>query len=137
MHLRQRGAIALGPLTTLTTNYMFLALDTGKIINRAQFTEIPMTESVINRVNQLGLSEPAILTWKNCLVEDIGNGPLWDAMPTSQNASDTSTVEELAEEDEKKVSVAEEDREDPTTQLDVVDNIAGVDDVQNDDVYKQ
>ena len=96
-----------------------------------------MTESVINCVNQLGLSEPAMLTWTNFHGENIGDGPLWDTMPTSQNASDTSTVEELAEEDEKKVSVAEEDREDPTTQLDVVDNIAGVDDVQNDDVYKQ
>ena len=96
-----------------------------------------MTESVINCVNQLGLSEPAMLTWWNCNGENIGDGPLWDTMPTSQNASDTSTVEELAEEDDKKVSVAEEDREDPTTELDVVDNIAGVDDVHNDDVYKQ
>ena len=62
MKMRQRGAIVLGPLTTLTTSYLFMALDTGKIINRSQFTEIPMTESVINRVNQLGLSEPAMLT---------------------------------------------------------------------------
>jgi hypothetical protein len=114
-----------------------MALDTGKIINRAQFTEIPMTESVINRVSQLGLSEPAMLTWTNCHGENIGDGSLWDAMPTSQNASNTSTVEELTEEDDKEVSVAEGDQEDPTTELDVVNNIAGVDDVHNDDVYKQ
>ena len=62
MNMRQRGAIVLGPWTTLATSYMCLALDTGKIINCAQFTEIPMTESVINCVNQLGLSEPAMLT---------------------------------------------------------------------------
>ena len=135
MNIRQRGAIALGPLITSSTSYMFLALDTGKIINHAQFTEIPMTESVINCVNQLGLSEPAMLTWTNCHREDIGNGPLWDAMPTSQNASNPSTVEESTEEDDKDVSVAEEDQENPTTELNDVDNITGVDDTH--DVYKE
>ena len=59
-----------------------------------------MTESVILRVNQLGLWEPVMLKWTNCRGENIGDGPLWDAMPTSQNASNTSTVEELTEEDD-------------------------------------
>ena len=81
--MRRRGAIALGPSTTSTTSYLFMALDTGKIINRAQFTEIPMTENVINRVNQLGSLEPAMLTWTNRHGENIGDGPLWDTMPTS------------------------------------------------------
>ncbi len=58
-------------------------------------------------------------------------------MPTSQNASNPSTVEDTTEEDDKEVSIAEGDREDPTIELDVVDNIAGVDDVHNDDVYEQ
>ncbi len=78
-----------------------------------------------------------MLTWLNCCGEDIGNGPLWDAMPTSRNASITSTVVGATEEDDKEVSIAEGDREDPTIELDVVDNIAGVDDVHNNDVYKQ
>ena len=94
-----------------------------------------MTESVINCINQLGLSEPAMLTWTNCHGEDIGNGPLWDAMPTRQNASNTSTVVETTEEDDEDVSVAEEDWEDPTTELDVVNNITGADDTH--DVYKE
>ena len=135
--MRQRGAIALALSTTLMTSYMFLALDTSKIINRAQFMEIPMTESVINPVNQLGLLEPAMLTWTNCRGENIRNGPLWDSMPTSQNASITSTVAGATEEDDKEVSVTEEDREDPTTELNVDNNIAGVDDVHNNDVYEQ
>jgi hypothetical protein len=42
-----------------------MALDTGKIIIHSQFKEIPMTESVISRINQLGLSEPAMLMWTN------------------------------------------------------------------------
>ena len=127
MNMRQPGAIALGPSTTLMTSYLFMALDTGQIINRAQFTEIPMTESVINCVNKLGSSEPAMLTWTNCRGKDIGNGPLWDAMPTSQNASITSTVAGATEEDDKKVSVSKDDQEDPTTELDVVNNITGLD----------
>ena len=97
-----------------------------------------MTESVINRINLLGLSEPAMLTWTNFRGEDIGDGPLWDAMPTSRNASISSTVTvDVTEEDDEDVSIAEEDWEDPTTELDVVDNIAGVDDVHDEDVYEQ
>jgi len=65
MRPRTRGAIALGPSSTSTTGYAFMALDTGKIIIRSQFNEIPMTESVIARVNQLGANEPRLLTWTN------------------------------------------------------------------------
>ena len=62
MNMRRRGAIALDLLTTSTTSYLFLALDTGMIINCAQFTEIPMTASVIARVNELGSGKPELLT---------------------------------------------------------------------------
>ena len=65
MNMRRRGAIALGLSRTSATSYLFLALDTGKLINRAQFTEIPMTESVIARVDQLGSGELEMLTWTN------------------------------------------------------------------------
>ena len=72
MNMRRRGAIALGPSPVSTTSYLFLALDTGKIINRAQFTEIPMTASVIARVNELGSGEPELLMWTNRRGENIG-----------------------------------------------------------------
>ena len=39
MKLCSQGAIALGPLPTLTTGYVFMALDTGKIIIRSQFKD--------------------------------------------------------------------------------------------------
>ena len=96
-----------------------------------------MTESVILRVNQLGLSEPAMLTWTNRRGENIGNGPLWDAMPTRQNDSSPSTVVETTEEDDGDVTVAEVDQDDQTTEIDVVDNITGVDDAHSDNVYEQ
>ena len=67
----------------LTMSYLFLALDTGKIINCAQFTEIPMTASVITRVDQLGSGKLAMLMWTNRRGETIGDGPLWDTTKTS------------------------------------------------------
>ena len=75
-----------------------------------------------------------MLTWTKCRGENIGDGPLWDAMPTSQNASISSTVAEATKEDDGDVTVAEVDQEDQTT-LDVVNNITGVDDIH--DVYEQ
>ena len=86
-----------------------------------------MTESVITRVNQLGSTEPSILTWTNRHGENIGNGPLWDAMPTSRHASIPSTVAEAMDEDDGDVTDAEADLEDKTTVLDVANNITGVD----------
>ena len=71
-----------------------------------------MTESVISRVNQLGSSEPAMLTWTNRRGENIGDGPLWDAMPASRNASNPSTAVEATEEDDEDVTVAEVDQDD-------------------------
>ena len=65
MNMRRRRAIALGLSPNSTTSYLFLALDAGKLINQAQFTEIPMTASVIARVEQLGAGEPVMLTWTN------------------------------------------------------------------------
>ena len=83
-----------------------MALETGKFIIRSQFKEIPMTESVISRVTQLGLPELSMLMWTNRRGEDIGDGPLWDAMPASLNASNPSTVVKTTEEDDKDVTVA-------------------------------
>jgi hypothetical protein len=106
-----------------------MALDTGKIINRAQFTEIPMTEEVIRRVNELGSGEPELLTWLNRHGENIGDGPSWNTLEASnKDASNTSAnTGAMADDKDNEVIVAEEDREMPTTDVDVVDNIAGVD----------
>ncbi len=65
LKMRRRGAIALGQSTMLTTSYLFLGLDTGMIINNAQFTEILMMADMITRVNELGSGEPELLTWAN------------------------------------------------------------------------
>ena len=75
MKTQRRGAIALGPLPISTMSYLFLALETGKLINCAQCTEIPMAASVIARVNELGSGEPDLLTWTNRHGDIIGDGP--------------------------------------------------------------
>ena len=78
-----------------------------------------------------------MLTWTNRRGEIIGDGPLWDTTATSsKNASVTSAVAGATEmnDDNDVVVIAEEDREMPTTDVDVVDNIEGVDNTQ--EVYK-
>ena len=134
LKMRRRAAIALGPLQTSTTSYLFMALDTGKVINRAQFTEIPMTAGVIARVNELGSGEPELLPWTNRCGETIGDGPTWNtAVANTKDASMTSDVAGATkDEDDEVVVVAEEDCGDPTTDVNVVDNIAGVDDMRMD-----
>ncbi len=135
LKMRQRAAIALGPSQTSTTSYLFMALDTGKIITRAQFTEIPMTESVIARVNELGSGEPELLTWTNRRGEVIGDGPTWDTAGanTNNDVGNTSKVAGATEDDDDNEDnvtvVAEEDcGDDLTMEVNVVDDIAGVDD---------
>ena len=116
-----------------------MALDTGKIINRAQFTEIPMMAEVIKRVDKLGSGEPELLTWTNRHGENIGDGPSWNTMETSNEASDSSAdAGAMAKDDDNNIMVAEEDREVPTTDVNVVGNIEGVDDMRMDtqDVYE-
>jgi hypothetical protein len=115
-----------------------MALDTGKIINRAQFTEIPMTASVIARVNELGSGEPELLTWTNRRGETIGDGPSWNTMETSTDEASITSADAGAtgKDKDEDVVVAEEDRGAmPTTNVDVVNNIAGVD-LGTQDVYK-
>jgi hypothetical protein len=138
MNMQRRGAIVLGPSQNSTKSYLFLGLDTGKLINRAEFTKIPKRASVIARVEQLGAGELAMLTWTNRRGENIGNGSTWNTTESSTN--DASMTSEVAggtkDDDDNVVVVAEKDcGAMPTTDVDVANNIAGMDkDTQ--DVYE-
>ena len=59
---RTSGAICLGPNNTLQGGYKFLNLNTGRMVTRRSFTELPITNDVINRVEALAEedSEPII-----------------------------------------------------------------------------
>jgi hypothetical protein len=60
---RTWGAISLGPSGNLSGGQRFLALDTGKVIVRNRWKELPMPSSVIDQVNSLGQAERPLLVF--------------------------------------------------------------------------
>jgi hypothetical protein len=54
---RTHPAICLGPTANFQGSYKFLSLRTGKRITRKQFTELPMPDSVVKRVEAMALRE--------------------------------------------------------------------------------
>jgi hypothetical protein len=89
-----------------------------------------MTAAVIARVNELGSGEPELLTWTNLRGETIGDGLSWDTTETRNDKASITSADAGAteEDDDDDVVVAEEDcGAMPTTDVDVVDNISGVD----------
>ena len=56
-----------------------MALDTGKLIWQSQWTEIPMTHQVKDRVEELAAGEFWMLTFTNKHGKVIGDGPGWKA----------------------------------------------------------
>jgi hypothetical protein len=87
MHSRTQGAIALGPMNNLIGGQVFMALDTGKLIRRFQWTEIPKTQQVKDCVKELAAGKNWMLTFKNKHGKVIGDGPGWTA-PGNDNSID-------------------------------------------------
>jgi hypothetical protein len=58
-----RGAISMGPSGNLSGGQRFLALDTGKMIVRNFWRELPMPSAVIDRVNLLGHAKRSLLVF--------------------------------------------------------------------------
>ena len=54
MQSRTLGAITLGPDSSARGGYYFMNLNTGKRIHRRNWTDLPMPDEVIKRVEQLG-----------------------------------------------------------------------------------
>ena len=57
-NLRTKGAISLGPIGNLKGGFKFMALNTGNKIVRRGLDVIPMPDTVITRVNALGINQP-------------------------------------------------------------------------------
>jgi len=89
---RTRAAISMGPSGNLSGGHRFLALDTGKVIVRNRWKELPMPTTVIDRVNVLGRTERSLLVFTDCQGHVIG-----DYAPTTVEQAD-------AEEDESVVA---------------------------------
>eukprot|EP00957_Ditylum_brightwellii_P183861 14004833-Ditylum_brightwellii.AAC.1 len=57
MNDRTVGAIALGPSFNLQGGYKFLNISTGKLIHRRDFTELPMPDSIIKKIENMAEQE--------------------------------------------------------------------------------
>ncbi len=66
-------AISMGPSGNLSGGQCFLALDTGKLVVRTCWKELPMPWAVIDCVNVLGCVEWSILVFTDCLGCAIGD----------------------------------------------------------------
>jgi hypothetical protein len=58
-----KGAISLGPSGNLQGGFKFMALNSGKKILRHSLDVIPLTDVVINSVNELGKDQPHLMTF--------------------------------------------------------------------------
>jgi hypothetical protein len=82
----------MGPSGNLSGGQCFLALDTGKLIVRNCWKELPIPLTVIDHVNVLGRTERSMLVFTDCLGCVIG-----DYTPTENVAGkeDESIVNDL------------------------------------------
>jgi hypothetical protein len=94
---RTRGAVSLGTMDNSTGGGLFMALDTGKVIRRSQWTVHPVTAEVKRRVEQLGNDQPSVMTWYNRQGEVIGdNGTLWDGAQVTDNSDHDDENDDIA-----------------------------------------
>jgi hypothetical protein len=87
---RTRVAISMGPYGNLSGGHHFLALDTGKMIVRNRWKELPMPTAVIDRVNVLGWAKRSLLVFTDCQRRPIG-----DYASTTVEQADTEEDESV------------------------------------------
>jgi hypothetical protein len=74
----------MGPSGNLSEGQRFLALDTGKMIVRNCWKELPMPMAVIDHVNLLGHAKRSLLVFTDCHGQVIG-----DYTPIAGKTDDT------------------------------------------------
>ena len=82
----------MGPSGNLSGGQHFLALNTGKLIVRNRWKELPMPLAVTNRVSVLGRTERLMLVFTDCLGRVIGN---YTPTVNEADVEDESDVNEL------------------------------------------
>jgi hypothetical protein len=68
-----RGVISMVPSGNVSGGQHFLALDTGKLIVRNCWKELPMPLAVIDCTNVLGCAKCSLLVFSDCLGLVIGD----------------------------------------------------------------
>ena len=74
MKARTQGAICLGASGNVQGGYKFMTTKTMKVITRRTWDAIPMSDTVIDRVNKLGHDQPELLVFtdrKGHLIGDV------------------------------------------------------------------
>ena len=87
---RTKAAICVGPSDNNQGGYKFYTLRSGKKVTRRAWDELPMPDTVIDRVNELGKDQPELLTFKDRKGRVIGDVeiPGVDGDFTNENAID-------------------------------------------------
>ena len=62
---RTKGTICMAHSGNAQGGFKFMTLRSGKKVTRRSWDELPMTDTVIDRVNELGKDQPEILVFKD------------------------------------------------------------------------
>jgi hypothetical protein len=84
MALQTQGAISLGLSNNWQGVQKFYTLTTGKVVVRRSWNVIPMMDSVIAQVSQLGANQPQLLTFYDQNNQEIGDK---DAMEPNEDTA--------------------------------------------------
>jgi hypothetical protein len=105
---RTRGAISMEPSGNLSGGQRFLALDTGKMIVRNRWKELPMPLAVIDHVNLLGHAKQSLLVFTDRHGQVIGDYTPTAGKTDETDASVLSAVNDLVPSEMPGVFLGEE-----------------------------
>ena len=121
---RTQDAICLGSSQNIQGGYKFMSLTTGHLLKRYSWTEVPLTQVVIDSVNALGKNEPSLSTFldrRQRPLEDLpqitgvddGNDPAATPDPTPMVIDDTLddevSVPDVVDDDDNDPSQSSDD----------------------------
>ncbi|VEU38525.1 unnamed protein product [Pseudo-nitzschia multistriata] len=97
---RTIGALALRPTGNVQGGHWFYSLRTGRVINRSRYTQLPMPEEVIERVEHLARNYPEGVDFRNRAGHPIDGDPTATVDPGGNNGdSDDSDADSDYEDD--------------------------------------
>jgi hypothetical protein len=114
---RTKGAISLGPSGNLQGGYRFMALNTGKKIVRRSWDKIPMPESVLARVNELGSDQPALMTFTDRHGRLIGDVEISGVTEATDDTQIPGVIDDV-----ELPGVDGDGLEDPTPQVEIIND---------------
>jgi hypothetical protein len=115
MHARTLGAICLGPSGNEEGGHYFLSLSTGARIHRYRWTDLPMPDDVVARVNGIAICQgmPCTLTFGDCFGIDILDGEdEFDDDHNSAYESDNESANESADDSQYDSDEYDEENDD-------------------------